>query len=94
MNVMRNFFRNHVISKNRDIPWPARSLDVSVCHFFFWDYLKSRVFQPPFLHNIRELKQWIREEVAQIPVALPCSVISDLRTRVTRVYEPKWRSSL
>jgi hypothetical protein len=29
MNVVRNFFPNHVISKNGDISWPARPPDLS-----------------------------------------------------------------
>jgi hypothetical protein len=70
MNVARNFFANHVISKNGDIPWLARSPDLFVCDFFLWGYLKSCVFQPPSPRNIQELKERIREEVARIPVAM------------------------
>jgi hypothetical protein len=40
MNVMRNFFPNHVISKNGDIPWPARSPDLAACDFFLGGVLK------------------------------------------------------
>jgi hypothetical protein len=35
-NVVRNFFPNHVILKNGDIPWPARSPDLSAHDFFLW----------------------------------------------------------
>jgi hypothetical protein len=90
MNIVRNFFPNHAISKNRDIPWPTRSPDLSACHFFLWVYLKSRVFQPPSPRNIQELKERIREEVARIPVAMLRHVMSNLRTTLIE-YEPKWR---
>jgi hypothetical protein len=36
INVVRNLFPNHVISKNGDIPWPARSPDLSASDFFLW----------------------------------------------------------
>jgi hypothetical protein len=45
MNIVRNFFPNHVItSKNGDIQWLARSPDLSVCDFFLRGYLKITRF--------------------------------------------------
>jgi hypothetical protein len=92
MNVVRNYFPNHVISKNGDIPWPARSPDLSACDFFRWGYLKSRVFQPPSPRNIQELKERIREEVARIPVAMLRSVMCNRRTRLTERMNRKNRN--
>jgi len=34
----------HVISRGGDIPWPARSSDLSACGYFLWGYLNSKVF--------------------------------------------------
>jgi hypothetical protein len=34
MNVVRNFFPDHVILKNGDIPWSARSPDLSAYDLF------------------------------------------------------------
>jgi hypothetical protein len=82
MNVVRNFFPNHVISKNGNIPWPARSPDLSTYDLFLRGCLKSRVFQPPSPLNIQELQERIREEVARIPVVMLRNVMSNPRTRL------------
>lgn len=43
-----------------DISWPARSPDLSVCHFFLWGYWKRWVFQTP--EDLHNLKLGITEE--------------------------------
>ena len=59
-------FPQHVISHFGDVSWPPRSPDVSICDFFLWGYLKSRVYtnRP---HTIEELKLPIRQEIAALP---------------------------
>jgi hypothetical protein len=44
------------------IPWPARSPDLSVCDFFLWGYLKSKVnlMEP---RDINEIKNATKEEI-------------------------------
>jgi len=37
-------FPQHVISRGGDVPWTARSPDLSACGYFLWGYLKSKVF--------------------------------------------------
>jgi len=44
MSVLREMFPQHVISGGGDVPWPARSPDLSACDYFLWVYLKSKVF--------------------------------------------------
>jgi len=44
MSVLREMFPQHVISRGGNVPWPARSPDLSDCDYFLWGYLKSRVF--------------------------------------------------
>ena len=44
MSVLWEIFPQHVISRVGDVPLPARSPDLSVCDYFLWGYLKSRVF--------------------------------------------------
>jgi len=52
-------FPQHVISRGGDVPWPARSPDLSACGYFLWGYLKSKVFiSKP--RTTAELKQSIR----------------------------------
>jgi len=44
ISVLRERFPQHVISRGGDVPWPARSPDLSACDYFLWGYLKSGVF--------------------------------------------------
>jgi hypothetical protein len=45
---VRTVFADKIISCYGDIPWPARSLDLSACDFFLWGYLKSKYLQHVF----------------------------------------------
>ncbi|PSN57112.1 hypothetical protein C0J52_01298 [Blattella germanica] len=69
MEVVRELFGNHVISRFGNIPWPPRSPDLSVCDFFLWGYLKSKVYttRP---RTLDELKQRIRDEIHSIPAEM------------------------
>lgn len=65
MLVVRGMFPQHVISRFGDIPWPSRSPDLTVCDYFLWGYLKSKVYiNKP--RNIQELKDSIRQEIATV----------------------------
>jgi hypothetical protein len=65
MQVVRDMFTQHVISRFSDIHWPPRSFHLSVCDYFLWGYLKSEVYiNKP--HNIQELKDSIRLEIADL----------------------------
>ena len=45
MNCLKGMFGNRLISRNAQIIWPSRSPDLSVCDFFLWGYLKSKVYE-------------------------------------------------
>jgi hypothetical protein len=47
-------------------PWPARSPDLTPCDNFFWGYVKDKVFVPPHLVSIPDLKNRIEAAVATI----------------------------
>lgn len=66
MAAVRQLFGRRVISRNGDIAWPARSPDLSVCDFFLWGYLKSKVYRTRPT-TINELKQNITNEIEAIP---------------------------
>lgn len=87
ITVLRRLFPNHVISKNGDISWPARSPDLSACDYFLWGYLKSRVFQSPPPQNCRELKERIREEIIRIDAATLTNVMNNFRPRLLECVE-------
>ena len=81
MSVLREMFPQHVISRGGDVPWAARSPDLSACDYFLWGYLKSRVFiSKP--RTIAELKQSIKEEIAAIPEQMTRRVMENLGVRL------------
>lgn len=60
---------------------PPRSPDILVCDFFLWGYLKSKVYaQKP--RNIDELKNKIKEEIANIPLEVIHRVVENIRYRL------------
>jgi len=62
--AFRSLFPQWKISPFGDVPWPARSLDLTAPDFFLWGYLKSKVYstRPTDLHA---LKENIQEEIAK-----------------------------
>jgi hypothetical protein len=61
--ALSDVFGDRIISS--DI-WPARSLDLNPCDFFFWGYLKDKVYS----NNPRteeELQDNIRREISNSP---------------------------
>lgn len=82
MNIVNQLFSNHVISRNGDIAWPSRSPDLTACDFFLWGYLKSKVYQDNPPRTIEALKERIRQEVGQIPLAMLRNVMSHFKDRL------------
>lgn len=81
MEVVRELFGNRVISRFGNIPWPPRSPDLSVCDFFLWGYLKSKVYttRP---RTLDELKQRIRDEIHSIPAEMLQRSMKNLKNRL------------
>ncbi|KAJ4430946.1 hypothetical protein ANN_19539 [Periplaneta americana] len=44
MDAVNALFPGRVISRKMDIAWPPRSPDLTVCDFFLWGHLKTKVF--------------------------------------------------
>lgn len=80
MALLREHFPGRLISLRGDLEWPPRSPDLTPCDFFLWGYLKSRVFnnRP---RTLDDLKDNIREEVANIPVDMLERVMRNTRNR-------------
>jgi len=84
INAIQQIFGNRIISKNGDIHWNPRSRDLSICDFFLWGYLKSKVYaRKP--RNIDELKNKIKEEIASIPLEVINRVVENIRNRLESV---------
>ena len=63
------------------MPWPPRSPDLSSCDFFFWEYLKGRVYtHKP--RNLNELKDANRHEVLTIDQQLLALAMDDFKRRI------------
>lgn len=80
MIVVRELFPGKMISRFGDIPWPARSPDLSPCDFFLWGYLKSVVYRNEPT-TTAQLKENIRTEMAGISSDLCGRVFENMRQR-------------
>lgn len=81
MRVLREIFEERVISRFGDVPWPPRSPDLSVCDFFLWGFLKSRVYEDK-PRTLEHLKIAIRREVQRIDRALLEDVMNNFEKRL------------
>ena len=59
-------FPQRVISRFGNVSWPPHSPDLSICDFFWWGYLKCRVYMNRQC-TIKELKLSICQEIAAVP---------------------------
>jgi hypothetical protein len=70
-----------VISRRGTISRPARSPDLSVCDYFLWAYLKSKVYLKKS-RDIDELMNVIREEITATPYSIVREAMRTLRDRL------------
>lgn len=81
MEVVRQMFPGHVISRFGDVSWPPRSPDLSICDFFLWGYLKSKVYvNKP--RTINALKIAIREEIEAVPNEMLQRAVRNFQERI------------
>jgi hypothetical protein len=66
MEVAQEMFPEHVISTLRELPWPARSPDLSAGDYFLCGYLKAKVY-PSRPRTIDDLKIAIRKKISALP---------------------------
>lgn len=81
MNFLRRKFPGRVISRFGDIAWPPRSPDLSICDFFLWGLLKSRVYtNKP--RTLEELKEAMRQEIANLSPEMLGKVFDNFSARL------------
>jgi hypothetical protein len=80
-------FEDKIMSRYRDIPWPARSPDLSACDFFLWGYLKSKIFAT-HISDLQKLKSRIQEEIKAIPHRMLASVMDNFVCRLRKCISP------
>lgn len=66
---LQRLFPGHLISRFGDVPWPARSPDLTAPDFFLWGYLKSEIFKTGPT-SLEELESNIRSAIDTIPVGV------------------------
>jgi len=93
MNVLREMFPGRLISRFGDMHWPPRSPDLTVCYFFLWGYLKSRVYESK-PRTLDELKDAIKTEIALIDENFLQRVHLNLLDRLSSCYEQDGRHML
>jgi len=85
MNVVREMFPGRLISHFGDTHWPPRSPDLTMCDFFLWGYLKTRVYgtKP---RTLDELKDAIKTEIALIDENVLRRVYSNFLDRLSSCF--------
>lgn len=72
------------IGRRGPIEWPARSPDLTPVDYWFWSYLRGRVFNPPDIQypNLDALQRKIEEEITLIPLDMYRRSAKDFLKRV------------
>ena len=90
MQVLCDIFPQHLISRFGDIHWPPRSPDLSICDYFLWGYLKSKVYlNKP--RNIQELKEFIRVEIANVDEEMLGRAMKNFEVRLRECIQKEGR---
>jgi hypothetical protein len=81
MEVVQEMFLEHVILLSGELPWPARSPDLSACHYFLWTHLKAKMYttRP---RTIDDFKIAIWKQISAIPENMARRALGNLRARL------------
>lgn len=80
-NVLDDTFAERWIGRRETIEWPPRSPEMNPLDFFFWDYLKDRVYRiKP--RNLDDLRHRITTEVTLITIEILENVSSNFYYRL------------
>ena len=75
-------FQNRWMGRFSDVKWPARSPDLNPLDYFYWPYLKSKVYSGPRINNIQELEQRILEISDLIPTDMILRSVQEFYNRL------------
>jgi len=78
MTLLRGPFPGKLISRFGDVEWPARSPDLSSLDFYFWGYLKERVYRDN-PKTIAKLKEAITTEIRSIGPGVNSAVMNSMK---------------
>ncbi len=73
-------------SGSANLPWPPQSPDLTLCDFFSWGFLKSKVYatQPV---DIPDLKKRIRDAFGEITIKMRQKALLSYRDCLEKVIE-------
>uniref|UniRef100_A0A1B6DKJ8 Uncharacterized protein n=1 Tax=Clastoptera arizonana TaxID=38151 RepID=A0A1B6DKJ8_9HEMI len=81
MQVVGQMFPGHVILRFDDVHWPPRSSQLSICDFFLWGYLKSKVYMNK-PRTLNDLKNSIRQEIEAMPNEMLERAVRNFQRRI------------
>ena len=87
--LTEKFGEERLISRNSKFLWPPYSPDLNPLDFYFWGYLKSKVYTNPYPRTVDELKLNIRRECRKIGKIQISSAINNLNSRLQYVLAKK-----
>ena len=76
--------------EDNNIPWPARSPDLTPMDFFLWGFIKSKVYVKEY-ENIDSLKAAITAAFQEIPREMINSTLCSFEKRLKMVIECQGR---
>jgi hypothetical protein len=74
------------------IAWLARSPDLTPMDFFFWGYEKSLAYTDRPFASAAELRQWLADNVPQVPLEMVRNSFRDYQRRLQLCVERRGRS--
>src|SRR6185437_2986980 len=86
--ALQESFENRIISRHFENAWPARSPDLNPLDYWFWGYMKSRVFAHAPA-SLQDLKKAIRDEISSISVAQLNAAVQNFSKRVKVLVDVK-----
>jgi transposase len=83
---LQQTFPQRIISRCFEIPWPARSPDLTPMDFFYWGYIKQKVYTERF-ENVEQLKDKIRRVISEIDQEVLQHAVRSMPGRLARLVE-------
>lgn len=89
-NLLNRMFLNQWMGNRGPVRWPARSPDLNPLDYFFWGYLKNRLYRE-MPEDINQLRHNLIREIRSIPARVIQRSISRLRRLSVKCIEAEGR---
>lgn len=84
---LNDTFSHRVISRHFEFTWPPRSPDLSPLDFWFWGFVKSKVYTEGIFASIDELIAKIRAVINDIPLSNFAKAVASVPSRLEAVIQ-------